>query len=130
MLKYHALNIIFIHIRRFKVNCLSDLNNESSLFYLFYRWKSLYVFVGPTKTTLNKGFRTKLYISFFPHFLSFAENIGYPRRLSIKSSESLENKGFIAMCPPYPFIRFHTFLPLPQLLIRAKARARKSHNKI
>ncbi len=64
------------------MNCLSDLNNEFSLFYLFYRWKSLYVFVGPTKTTLNKGFRTKLYISFFPHFLSFAENIGYDIELA------------------------------------------------
>lgn len=33
------------------------------------------------------------------------------------------------MCPPYPFIRFHTSLPLLRLLIRAKAWAGKSHNK-
>ena len=51
-------------------------------------------------------------------------------RLSIKSSKSLENKGFIAMCSPYPFIWFHTSLLFPCLLIRAKSRARKSHNKI
>ena len=51
-------------------------------------------------------------------------------RLSIKSSKSLENKGFIAMCSPYPFIWFHTSLLFPWLLIRAKSRARKSHNKI
>ena len=51
-------------------------------------------------------------------------------RLSIKSSKSLENKGFIAMCSPYPFIWFHTSLLSPWLLIRAKSRERKSHNKI
>ena len=48
----------------------------------------------------------------------------------IKSSKSLENKGFIAMCSPYLFIRLHTSLLFPSLLIRANARARKSHNKI
>ena len=48
------------------------------------------------------------------------------RSISIKSSRSLEIKGFLAVCSPYPFIRFHTSLPLPQLPIRAKTRARKS----
>ena len=33
--------------------------------------------------------------------------------VSIKSSKSLENKGFFTVCSPYPFIRFHTSLPLP-----------------
>ena len=51
-------------------------------------------------------------------------------RLSIKFSKSLENKGFIAICSPYSFIWFHTSLLFPWLLIRAKSRARKSHNKI
>ena len=51
-------------------------------------------------------------------------------RLSIKSSKSLENKGFIAMCSPYPFIWFHTSLLFPWLLIRANSRAKKSDNKI
>ena len=41
----------------------------------------------------------------------------------MQSSESLENKGIFAMCPPYPFIRFHTVLLPPWLLIRAKTRA-------
>ncbi len=51
-------------------------------------------------------------------------------RVLIKSSKSLENKGFIAMCLPYLFIRLHTSLLFPSLLIRANTRARKSHNKI
>lgn len=34
-------------------------------------------------------------------------------RVVLKSSKSLENKGFIAVCVPYPFIRFHTRLSLP-----------------
>ena len=33
------------------------------------------------------------------------------------------------MCSPYLFIRSHTSLLFPSLLIRANARARKSHNK-
>ena len=33
------------------------------------------------------------------------------------------------MCSPYLFIRLHTSLLFPSLLIRANARARKSHNK-
>ena len=34
------------------------------------------------------------------------------------------------MCPPYPFIRFHTILPLLPHLIRAKTREEKSDNNI
>ena len=48
----------------------------------------------------------------------------------MNSSESLENKGFFAICSPYPFIRFHTTLPLLRKIIRAKARARKTDNTI
>lgn len=33
------------------------------------------------------------------------------------------------MCSPYLFIRLHTSLLFPSLLIRANTRARKSHNK-
>ena len=51
-------------------------------------------------------------------------------RALIKSSEMLENKGFIAMCPPYPFIRFHTGLLLRSSLIRAKTREAKSGNRL
>lgn len=54
-------------------------------------------------------------------------NRGYS--VLIKSSKSPENKGFIAMCSPYLFIRLHTSLLFPSLLIRANTRARKSHNK-
>ena len=46
-----------------------------------------------------------------------------PHRVLIKSSKTLENKGFIAVCPPYPFIRFHLCLCFPRHLIRAKTRA-------
>ena len=48
----------------------------------------------------------------------------------IKSSKTVENKGFFAICSPYPFIRFYTILPLLRKIIRAKARARKTDNTI
>ncbi len=51
-------------------------------------------------------------------------------RVLIKSSKHLENKGFIAVCPPYPFIRFHLRLCFPRYLIRAKIREEKSDNKL
>jgi len=48
----------------------------------------------------------------------------------MKSSETVENKGFSAICSPNPFIKCYTASTTPALLIRAKARARKSHNRI
>jgi hypothetical protein len=53
-----------------------------------------------------------------------------PHRDLIKTSETVENKGFFALCSPYPFIRFHTVLPLLREIIRAKARAGKTDNTI
>ena len=55
-------------------------------------------------------------------------NRGY--RLSIKSSKSLGNKGFFAVCSPYPFIRFHYCLCFPRDLIREKSREEKTRNTI
>ena len=46
-----------------------------------------------------------------------------PHRDLIKSSKTIENKGFFVKCSPYPFIRFHTILPLLREIIRAKPRA-------
>ena len=46
-----------------------------------------------------------------------------PHRVLIKSSKTLENKGFIAVFPPYPFIRFHLCLCFPRHLIMEKTRA-------
>jgi hypothetical protein len=43
----------------------------------------------------------------------------------LKSSKDLEDKGFIAVWPPYHIIRFHTSLPLLSHLIRAKTREAK-----
>jgi hypothetical protein len=51
-------------------------------------------------------------------------------RALIKPSETVENKGFFTICSPNPFINCYTVSTTPSLLIRAKARARKSHNRI
>ena len=48
----------------------------------------------------------------------------------MKSSETVENKGFFAVCSPKAFINCYTVLSTPGLLIRANARARKPHNRI
>jgi hypothetical protein len=48
----------------------------------------------------------------------------------MKSSETVESKGFFAICLPNPFIKCYTISTTPRLLIRAKARARKIHNRI
>ena len=82
---------------------------------VFFHWRIWYTWFGP----VNRNLKTiKLWMIIALH------------RLSIKFSKSLENKGFIAICSPYSFIWFHTSLLFPWLLIRAKSRARKSHNKI
>jgi hypothetical protein len=48
----------------------------------------------------------------------------------MKSSGTVENKGFSAICSPNPFIKCYTVSTMPRQFIRAKARARKSHNRI
>jgi len=48
----------------------------------------------------------------------------------MKSSETVENKGFFAICSPNPFIKCYTVSITLGWLIRAKARARKSNNRI
>jgi hypothetical protein len=48
----------------------------------------------------------------------------------MKSSETVENKGFSAICSPNPFIKRYTVSITPAPLIRAKVRARKTHNRI
>ena len=48
----------------------------------------------------------------------------------LKSVGSLENKGVIAACPPYPSIRFYTILPLLSHFIRAKTRESKFGGRI
>jgi hypothetical protein len=48
----------------------------------------------------------------------------------MKSSETVENKGFSAICSPNPFIKCYTVSTTPAPLIRAKARARKTYNRI
>jgi hypothetical protein len=48
----------------------------------------------------------------------------------MKSSETVENKGFFVICSPNPFIKCYTVSTTPSLLIRAKARAEKTHNRI
>jgi hypothetical protein len=48
----------------------------------------------------------------------------------MKSSETVENKGFFAICSPNPFIKCYTISVTPSPLIRAKARARITHNTI
>lgn len=45
----------------------------------------------------------------------------------MKSSETAPNKGFFAICSPNPFIKCYTVSTTPAQLIRAKARARKTH---
>ena len=50
-------------------------------------------------------------------------------RALMKSSETVENKGFFAVCSPNLFIKCYTVSITPAPLIRAKARARKSHNR-
>jgi hypothetical protein len=48
----------------------------------------------------------------------------------MKSSETVENKGFSAICSPNPVIKYYTISTTPSPLIRAKARASFTHNKI
>ena len=42
-------------------------------------------------------------------------------RALMKSSETVESKGFFAICSPNPFINCYTILTIPAPLIRAKA---------
>jgi hypothetical protein len=42
----------------------------------------------------------------------------------MKSSGTVENKGFSAICSPNPFIKCYAVSMTPTPLIRAKARAR------
>ena len=93
---------------------LFDIPADSFLWFLLYLWKNSFIC-----SLLNPNLNISKLWPF---------NRGYSAL--IKSSKSLENKGFIAMCSPYLFIRLHTSLLFPSLLIRANARARKSHNKI
>jgi hypothetical protein len=48
----------------------------------------------------------------------------------MKSSETVENKGFSAICSPNPSIKCYTVSTTPEPLIRATARASKTHNRI
>ena len=43
----------------------------------------------------------------------------------IKSVGSLENKGVIAVCSPYPIIRFHSKLPLSPASYKGKNKGNK-----
>jgi hypothetical protein len=48
----------------------------------------------------------------------------------MKSSKTVENKGFPAIYSPNPLINCDTVSTTPRQLIRAKARARRLHNRI
>jgi hypothetical protein len=48
----------------------------------------------------------------------------------MESYETVENKGFSAVCSPNPFIKCYTVSTTPSSLIRAKTRARINHNRI
>ena len=51
-------------------------------------------------------------------------------RAFMKSHETAPNKGFSAICSPNPFIKCYAVSTTPSPLIRAKARARKTYNRI
>jgi hypothetical protein len=51
-------------------------------------------------------------------------------RAFMKSHETAPNKGFSTICSPNPFIKCYAVSTTPSPLIRAKARARKTYNRI
>ncbi len=51
-------------------------------------------------------------------------------RLLVKSSKSLINSEFIAVCSPYADIGFHILLYRSRELARAKMRERKTDNRL